>query len=273
MRTVQCQETFIRQFLIILLLAFTDFLFSLGQELCGQLLLRTNQFLNQWLILLKHLVVTLGNGTTNNQRRTGIINQHGVHLIDDGVVVGPLYKVAGRNGHVVTQVVETELVVGTEGDICLIGLATSLRVGLVLVDTVHAQSVEHIKRPHPLRVTLGQIVVDGHHMDTITRQSIQEHRQRSNQCLTFTSGHLSNLTLMQYGTAKQLYVIVYHFPFQVVATGCPVVVVDGLVTIDGDEVLARVCCQLTVKISGRDDGLLIFSKPAGGLLDDGKDLG
>ena len=91
-----------------------------------ELLLHTNQFLNQWLILLEHLIVTLGNRTTDNKWCTGIINQYGVYLVDNGVVVGTLYQIAGRDGHIVTQVVETELIVGTEGDIGLIGLATGL---------------------------------------------------------------------------------------------------------------------------------------------------
>ena len=61
-----------------------------------------------------------------------------------------LYQIGGRYGHVITQIVETELVVGTEGDISLISLTTGLRVRLMLIDTIHAQAMEHIERTHPL---------------------------------------------------------------------------------------------------------------------------
>ena len=38
----------------------TDFLLCLGEQLCGELALHVHEFLHQWLILLKHLVVALG---------------------------------------------------------------------------------------------------------------------------------------------------------------------------------------------------------------------
>ena len=184
-----------------------------------------------------------------------------------------LYKVGRRNGHIVTQVVETEFIVGTECDICLISLATLLRVRLMLIDTIHAQSVEHIERSHPLRVTLGQIVVHRYYVNTITRQCIQEYRQRSHEGLTFTRCHLGNLTLMQNNTTKQLYVVVYHFPFQVVATCRPMVVVDGLVAIDGDKVLAGVCSQLAVEIGSGNNRFLVLSETSGCLFHDRENLG
>ena len=88
--------------------------------------------------------------------------------------MGTLYEVGRRDGHVVTQIVEAELVVGSEGDVGLVSLAAGLRVWLVLVDAINAQSVEHIERSHPLRVTLSQIVVDSYDVDTITCQCVQE---------------------------------------------------------------------------------------------------
>ena len=94
--------------------------------------------------------------------------------------------------------------------------------------------MEHVKRSHPLRVTLGEVVVDGHDMHTVSCQRIEEYRQGSDEGLTLTSSHLGNLTLMQYNTTEELYVIVYHLPFKVVTTCCPVVVVYCLVTVNGD---------------------------------------
>ena len=130
--------------------------------------------------------------------------------------------------------------------------------------------MEHIERTHPLRVTLGQIVVHRHHVYTVTREGIQEYRQGSHERLTLTSGHLGDFSLMQYDTTEQLHVVVDHLPFQVVTACSPVVMIDGLVTVDGDEVLLRVTSQLTVEVCGRHDGLLVLGKAAGGLFHDGK---
>ena len=107
-------------------------------------------------------------------------------------------------------------------------------------------------------------------MNTVTCQGIQEDGEGGNQGLSFTSSHLRNLTLMKNGTTKQLYIIVYHFPFQVVTSGCPVIVVDGLISIDGNEILLRVSSQLSIKVGGRYNGFLIFSKAFGSLFHNGK---
>ena len=184
-----------------------------------------------------------------------------------------LYQVGRRDSHVVTQIVETKLVVGTECDICLISLTTSLRVRLVLVDTINAQTVEHIERTHPLRVTLCQIVVHCYYVNTVTCQRIQEYRQGSHKCLTLTSCHLGYLTLMQNNTTKQLNIVVNHFPLQVVTTCSPVVVVDCLIAINSDEVLLWIASKLAVEVGSCYNCLLVLSKAAGCLFYDSEYLG
>ena len=273
MRTVEGKESFLLQFLVVLLTAFGNLLFGFCQILCSQLALNTHQSLYQRLIFLKHLVVAFGHRTGDDKRSTGIVDQHGVNLVDNSVVMGTLHEVLWRNGHVVAQIVETELVVGTEGDITLISTATGLGVGLVLVNAVNAESVEHIERSHPLRVTFGQIVVHGNDVNTVTCQSVEEDGQGSDQRLTFTRSHLGNLTLMQYNTTEELYVIVNHLPFQVVATSCPVVMIDSLVAIDGNKVFLGVASQFTVEICSGNDGFLILGKATGCLLDDAEHFG
>ena len=87
-----------------------------------------------------------------------------------------LYKVFRADSHVVTQVVETEFIVCTERDICQISFATGIRVGLVLVDAIYTQTVEHVKRTHPFGVTFCQIVVHCYHVHAVTSQGIEEYR-------------------------------------------------------------------------------------------------
>ena len=48
-----------------------------------------------------------------------------------------LYQLIGMAGHIVTQVVKTELVVGTECDIGTVCVTACLGVGLMLVDAVN----------------------------------------------------------------------------------------------------------------------------------------
>ena len=64
-----------------------------------------------------------------------------------------LYHIFGRHCHVVAEIVETKLVVGTECDVAGISFTASLRIGLMLVDAVYCLTVEHVERTHPLRVT------------------------------------------------------------------------------------------------------------------------
>ena len=175
----------------------------------------------------------------------------------------------GRTGsHVITQVIETELVVGTEGDISHVCLATSIGVRTVLVDAIYRETIEHIERSHPLRVTLSQVIVDSYDVNTIAGQGIQEYRTGTNEGLTLTSSHLGNLALVQNNTTEELNVVVDHFPLEVIATCSPVIVVDSLVTIDGDEVVGWVGCQLTVEVVGCNHSLLVLCETASGILDD-----
>ena len=279
MRTVEREESLIEFFLTILLVAslnetitFCDEVLGLGKVLGGQLALYAHEALHQRLVLLEHLIVALGNGTRNDKRCTGIVDQHGVDLVDDSVVMGTLHEVGRRDGHVVTQVVEAELIVRSEGDICLIRLTTGLGVRLVLVDTIYTETMEHIEWSHPFGVTLGEVVVDGHHVDSVAGEGIEEYGEGGHEGLTFTRCHLGNLSLMEYDTTEELHIIVDHLPGQVVASGSPVIVVDSLVAVDGDEVFFGVGSQFTVKVCGGHHGLFVLSEAPGGLLDNGEHL-
>ncbi len=76
-----------------------------------------------------------------------------------------LHHVARCHRHIVAEIVETELIIGTECDITLIGCTTLRGVRLVLVDAVDSRAMEHIQRTHPFRVTFGQVIVDSDNMN------------------------------------------------------------------------------------------------------------
>src|SRR5690606_19927257 len=55
--------------------------------------------------------------TGDDQWRTRFVDQNGVHFVDDGISEAALAAVFGAILHVVAQIVETVLVIGTVGDI------------------------------------------------------------------------------------------------------------------------------------------------------------
>ena len=131
--------------------------------------------------------------------------------------------------------------------------------------------MEHIERAHPFRVTLSKIVVHGYHVYTVTCQCVEEYRECTHKCFTFTRCHFGNFSLVQYHTTEELHVIVHHVPLGVVATSYPVVLIDSLVAIDGHEIVA--CSQFAVKVVGSNHYGFVLSKTACRVLHNGKYLG
>ena len=214
------------------------------------------------LVLVVHLVFALGDRTTDDERRTCVIDEHRVNLIDDGVVVSALYEVERRGGHVITQVVEAEFVVRTKGDIAGISTTALLAIGFIAVDAVNGQSEEHVNRSVPLAVTLSQVVVDGDYVNAFVREGIEVNGQCGNERLTFTGSHLGYLTLVQYNTTDELNVVVNHVPCNLVSSGSPVVMVQGFVAVYINKVEALVSSEVAVHVVGCDDDVLAFSKAA-----------
>ena len=169
-----------------------------------------------------------------------------------------LYEIRRTHGHVVTKIVETEFVVRAESNICLISLATRFRVGLVFVNAINTETMEHIYRSIPFRVTLSQVVVHSHDVNPIAGECIKENREGRYQCLTFTCGHLGNFTLMQNDTTEELNIVVDHVPGYLVTPSCPMVLVECLVALNGNKIVSS--CQFAVEIVGGNLNSFIFRK-------------
>ncbi len=106
---------------------------------CGDVVfLERVQFLHIALVLLEELVVALRHGARYDKGCAGVVYEHRVDLVDNGELVFTLYQIARRGGHVVAQIVETELVVGTVCHVCGVCLATGFGVGLVFVYAVYS---------------------------------------------------------------------------------------------------------------------------------------
>ena len=91
MATVQLQESLLHLFLV----SRSYHLLGLGQILRSQLALYAHQLLYQRLVLFEQLVIAFRHRPGYNQRRTGIVDQYGVDLVHDGVIVCTLHQSLG----------------------------------------------------------------------------------------------------------------------------------------------------------------------------------
>ena len=219
----------------------------------------------------EQLVVALGHGAGDDERRAGVVDEHGVHFVHDGVVVRALHEVEGAGGHVVAQVVEAEFVVGAEGDVGQVGLPSFLGVGAVLVDAVHAEAVEHVEGSHPFGVALGEVVVHRDHVHAPAGQGVEEYGEGGDEGLAFAGGHFGYLALVQDDAAEELDVVVYHVPFVHVAACHPFVLIIGLVAVDADKVVLG--GEGAVEVVGGDYHFVVLGEAAGGVLHDGEGFG
>ena len=121
--------------------------------------------------------------------------------------------------------------------------------------------MEHVERSHPLGVSLGEVVIDGHHMDSLACEGVQEHRQCCHEGLTLTCRHLGNLALMENYTADELHVIVDHIPGLLISTGKPVVLPERLLPVNLHEIVGH--AHSTVEVIGSHLDNFVLSKPAG----------
>ena len=145
----------------------------------------------------------------DDQRRPRLVDQDRVHFVDDGVVVPALHAILDLELHVVAQVVEAELVVGSVSDVGAVG-GPALVVVQVVDDHAHRQPQELVDLAHPLGVALGQVVVHRDHVDPVPGQSVQVAGQRGHQRLALAGLHLGDLALVQHHAADQLHVEVAH---------------------------------------------------------------
>ena len=147
--------------------------------------------------------------TGDNEGGAGLVDEDGVHLIHDGEGVAPLHHLGGVDGHVVSQVVETELVVGAVGDVGGVGGLAVL--GLDVVDhQAHGEAQEAVDLAHPLAVALGQVVVDGDDVHALSRQGVEVGGQGGHQGLALAGLHLGDAALVEDDAADELHPVGLH---------------------------------------------------------------
>ena len=79
------------------------------------------------LIQLRRLAALTG----NDQRGAGLVDQHGVYLVDDRVMQIPKHQLLFVDDHVVTQIIKPQLVIRHIGNITVIGLPALVRFHVI----------------------------------------------------------------------------------------------------------------------------------------------
>ena len=154
----------------------------------------------------------------DDQRRAGLIDQNVVDLVDDRVVQGPLALLEfgreaviapGGRPHVVTEVIEAELVVRTVGDVAGVGALFFERPHPAL-DRGDGQAEFGVERRHPFHVTACQIIVDRDDVHTLPFDRVEVGRECGDERLPFTGHHFGDHARMEDHAADQLGVVMPH---------------------------------------------------------------
>ena len=158
------------------------------------------------------LVVFIGGlfrGAGDDERGPGLVDQDGVHFVDNGVVELALGIVLQVELHVVAKVVEAELVVRAVGHVGAVGHLPFL-VREPVDDDPHREAEELIHRPHPLGVAPRQVIVHRDHVHAAAGQCVQVHRERRDERFSFAGLHLGDPARVKDDAADELGVEVPH---------------------------------------------------------------
>ena len=159
-----------------------------------------------------HLIITGGGFiclAADDEGSTGFVNQNAVNLVDNGIVKRTLHLSIGAHGHIVTQVIKAELIVGAEGDVAHILQFFDLR-GDRVPDQADGKAEEAVQLAHPLAVTRREVLVDGNNVYALAGQRIKINGAGGHQRFTFAGFHLGNTAVMQGHAADELNIEVTH---------------------------------------------------------------
>ena len=131
----------------------------------------------------------------DNQRRARLIDQNGIHFVDNGKAQSSGHTLFQRKRHIVAQVIKTELVIRTVDNICVVSGAFFLW-RLTRADHAEGDTEEVVERPHPVGVAMGQVIIYRNQVDTITAERVEVGRQCCHQSLAFAGAHLGYFALV-----------------------------------------------------------------------------
>ena len=161
-----------------------------------------------------HLVVFLDavlDRTRDDERRPRLVDEDRIHLVDDRVVMPALDAVIAMPRHVVAEVIESELVVGSVRDVAGVGGAPLREIHPVL-DASDGEPEEGVDPPHPLAVAPGEIVVHRDEVDALSGKRVEVDGHRRDQRLALAGRHLGDLPFVEHHRAQELDVEGDHVP-------------------------------------------------------------
>ena len=145
----------------------------------------------------------------DDQRRARLVDQDGIHFVDDGEGQLPLHLLGLGESHVVPQIIEAELVVGAVDDVRLVGGAL-LHRPLPGLNHAHLEAEEFVQGAHPRRIPPGEVVIHRHQMHGLAADGIQVGRQSGDEGLAFAGAHLGDFAFVQGDAADELHIEVAH---------------------------------------------------------------
>ncbi len=161
------------------------------------------------LVGLRVLVGRILGRAADDERGTGLVDQDGVHFVHNAEVELALHQLGRVDRHVVAQVVEAELIVGTVGDVAVVARAALFGIEPVH-DKAHGKAQELVHEAHLLRVTAGEVVVHRHHVHAVATETVQVDGEGCGKGLTFTGRHFGNRALVEHEAADHLHVERHH---------------------------------------------------------------
>ena len=151
-------------------------------------------------------------GTANNKGRAGLVDEDGVHFIDNGEIMPALHLLLTAAGHaIVAKVVETKLAIRAIGDIAFV-LRPAMAWILVVLDNTDSESEKLVKMAHPLRVAAGEVVIHSDHVNATSREGVEIDGKGCHQRLAFTGCHFRDAAIVEHHATNQLHIEVNHVP-------------------------------------------------------------
>src|SRR5438445_10718338 len=106
----------------------------------------------------------------NDKRRTGLVDQDRVDLVDDREIMITLYERLDVELHIIPEIIEAEFVVRSVCDVACI-CVLSLYIVHIVLNTADREAEEGVNFAHPLGIARSEIVIDRDDIYTAARKA------------------------------------------------------------------------------------------------------
>lgn len=147
-----------------------------------------------------------GDRVGDDERRSRLVNENGVGLVDDAVVQRGQHHLARVSGQVVPQVVEAELRIGHVRNVTAVGRALLLGRRTYAHHT-HAEAQKLVHLSHDLRVAPREVLRTRDHVRAAAGEGVEVSRKGRDERLAFTGRHLRHGAVRKGHAANELHVV------------------------------------------------------------------